>query len=111
MRIALVNLLGNAVKYGNSGGAIRLTIETNGGRLRVSVMNEGPGFPAGMRDQLFKKFSRLNAPELKKRKGTGVGLYTTWRIIESHGGKIGAESEPGRSATFYFDLPLIESSN
>jgi hypothetical protein len=106
MRIVMVNLLGNAVKYGNEGGAVRLTLERRDGWLRVSVMNEGPGFPADQRDKLFKKFSRLNAPELKKRKGTGVGLYTTWRIIEAHGGKIRAESEPGRSATFYFDLPV-----
>ena len=105
MRIVMVNLLGNTVKYGNEGGAVRLTLERRDSWLRVSVMNEGPGFPADQREKLFKKFSRLNAPELKKRKGTGVGLYTTWRIIEAHGGKIRAESEPGRSATFYFDLP------
>ena len=106
LRIVLVNLLGNAVKYGEpSGGEIRLRVERPEGALRVSVWNRGPGFPPEQRSRLFRKFSRLQTPELLKRKGTGVGLYTTWRIVQVHGGRTWAKSEPGKWAEFVFEIP------
>jgi signal transduction histidine kinase len=110
MRVAAVNLVGNAVKYGFDGGEILLRVAAEGDRLYFSVRNEGPGFPPGMRSKLFRKFSRLDTPELKKRKGTGVGLYTTWRIIELHGGRTQARSEEGRWAEFSIELPLQTAS-
>jgi signal transduction histidine kinase len=105
MRIACVNLLGNAVKYGRQGGKVRVTLVAQDDRLSASVWNEGPGFPPDQRSRLFKKFSRLRAPELSKRKGTGVGLYTCWRIVQLHGGRITAHSEPGNWAEFEIDIP------
>jgi hypothetical protein len=54
---------------------------------------------------LFKRFSRLKSPELMKEKGTGVGLYTTWRIIQLHHGRIIADSAPGEWASFTFRIP------
>lgn len=105
LKIVLVNLLSNAVKYGEDHGEIRVRVAAENDLLRVAVWNRGPGFPAGQKAKLFRKFSRLDTPELKKRKGTGVGLYTTWRIVELHGGRIAAESEPGRWAEFTFTIP------
>lgn len=110
LKIVLVNLLGNAVKYGEDHGEIRLRVAAENEMLRVAVWNRGPGFPAGQKAKLFRKFSRLDTPELKKRKGTGVGLYTTWRIIELHGGRITAEAEPGSWAEFTFIIPLTLSA-
>jgi len=104
--VVMVNLLGNAVKYGKREGRIRIRAHTVDGRLRVSVWNEGPGFPPEEKPRLFRKFSRLRTPELLKRKGTGVGLYSTWRIIQLHGGRIWADSEPGQWAEFSFEIPL-----
>ncbi len=104
MSIVFINLLGNAVKYGNEGGAIELSLET-GTTLRASVTNEGPGFQDHQRNLLFRKFSRIPAPEFASRKGSGVGLYTTWWIVNHHGGKIWADSEPGRWARFTFEIP------
>ncbi|HNR36480.1 MAG TPA: GAF domain-containing sensor histidine kinase [Candidatus Hydrogenedentes bacterium] len=106
MTVVMVNLLGNAVKYGKREGRIRIRAHTVDGRLRVSVWNEGPGFPPEEKPRLFRKFSRLRTPELLKRKGTGVGLYSTWRIIQLHGGRIWADSEPGQWAEFSFEIPL-----
>ena len=103
--IVMVNLLSNAVKYGNPGGGIEIGTSLADGLLQVAVRNEGPGFPAGQKSQLFRKFSRLDTPELKKRKGTGVGLYTSWRIVRLHGGHIHAESAPGQWAEFSFEIP------
>jgi signal transduction histidine kinase len=106
MTIVMVNLLGNAIKYGTREGKICIRAGTTDGRLSVSVWNEGPGFPQEEKPRLFRKFSRLQTPELLKRKGTGVGLYSTWRIIQLHGGRIWAESEPGQWAEFSFEIPL-----
>ena len=106
MRIVLVNLLGNAVKYGRDGGVIMVTVEPRPGVLRVAVFNEGPGFPAEERDRLFRKFSRLQDPALLERRGTGIGLYTAFHIVRQHGGTVDARSEHGKWAEFSVFLPL-----
>lgn len=106
VKIVLLNLLGNAAKYGRTGGAVQVFVAAEGDWLRVAVRNEGPGFPPAAKSKLFRKFSRLDEPELKKKPGTGIGLYTSWRIIQAHGGKLTADSEPGRWAEFVFRLPL-----
>lgn len=106
MKIVLVNLLSNAIKYGNAGGVVRITLEPSDGGAELTVWNEGPGFPESQRHRLFRRFSRLNTPELKKRQGTGVGLYSTWRIVQLHRGRITARSEQGAWAAFTVRLPL-----
>lgn len=103
--IVMVNLLGNAAKYGREGGEIRVSAAVAGGALRVAVRNEGPGFPESQRGRLFRRFSRLQTPELLKPKGTGVGLYTCWRIVNLHGGRIWADSRVGEWAEFSFTIP------
>ncbi len=105
LRIVLVNLLGNGVKYGAPGGLLRVTLERPPDQLVVRVWNQGPGFAAEDRPRLFRKFSRLQAPELLGRKGTGVGLYTAWRIVHLHGGRMDARSQPGQWAEFSLELP------
>ncbi len=105
LRIVMMNLLSNAVKYSFEGAAVRLEVALRDGQLYVSVWNEGPGFEPEMRTKLFRKFSRLKTPGLLRKKGTGLGLYTSWRIINMHNGTIQAESEPGKWARFYFSIP------
>jgi signal transduction histidine kinase len=110
LRIVTVNLLDNAVKYGNEGGDIRVKAEVtidgkNGERLNVSVWNAGPGFPAEQRNRLFRRFSRLDDPALKSRRGTGVGLYNSWRIVQLHKGRMYADSQHGQWAEFGYDIP------
>jgi signal transduction histidine kinase len=105
LRIALSNFLGNAAKYGTPGGQVRITAQRTDNELSVSVWNEGPGFPRDQRGKLFRKFTRLSTPELKKRRGTGLGLYNAWRIIELHSGRVAADSEQGAWAEFSFVIP------
>jgi signal transduction histidine kinase len=111
LRIVLVNLLDNAVKYGNEGGEIRLSAELTPARrgspakLKVAVRNEGPGFRQSEKNKLFRRFSRLDDPALKTRRGTGVGLYNAWRIVQLHNGRITAESKHGEWAEFCFEIP------
>lgn len=105
LKIVLVNLLGNAVKYGNPQGRIEVRLEQFHDRFTIAVWNEGPGFPAEERPRLFRKFSRLQVPELAARKGTGVGLYTAWRAVNLHGGRMNARSEYGQWAEFSLEIP------
>jgi len=105
MKTAILNLMSNAVKYSYDGGEIRIKISLDEKSLRVSVMNEGPGFTEEDKKLLFRKFSRLRTPILWKQKGTGLGLYNTWRIIQLHNGRIHANSESGRWAEFSFEIP------
>jgi signal transduction histidine kinase len=105
MKIVLVNLLSNASKYGNQGGLIRVEYGRDKTGFSFSVYNEGPGFPTEERPRLFRKFSRLQAPKLIAQKGTGVGLYTAWRIVRMHGGTIDATSAQGEWAEFSVTIP------
>ena len=110
LRIVTVNLLDNAVKYGNEGGDIRVKADVlhdrkDGERLRISVWNTGPGFDTAQQDKLFRRFSRLDDPAIKSRRGTGVGLYNSWRIVHLHGGRITADSQRGEWAEFSFEIP------
>ncbi|HOP63098.1 MAG TPA: GAF domain-containing sensor histidine kinase [Spirochaetota bacterium] len=113
IKIVMNNLMSNAVKYGNDNGVIDLAVNDDGESLHVSVKNTGPGFPEEAKSKLFRKFSRIETDELMKRKGTGVGLYTTWKIIQMHKGQIRADSKPGEWAEFSFIIPLkqIEAGN
>ena len=104
-RIAMVNLLSNGVKYGRRGGEIRVSWKQSGERFKVSVWNEGPGFPASDQHRLFRKFSRLDTPELRREKGTGIGLYSVWKIVRLHGGNASARSEEGNWAQFTISIP------
>ena len=105
LKIVLTNLIGNAVKYGNEGGAVRVTANLEPDSLTVSVWNEGPGFSEDGKKMLFRRFGRISDPELLKRKGTGLGLYTSWRVVNMHGGRIWARSEKGKWAEFSFAVP------
>ncbi|HRX48780.1 MAG TPA: ATP-binding protein, partial [Spirochaetota bacterium] len=106
MKIVMNNLMSNAVKYGNENGHIDITVSSDELHLNVAVRNTGPGFPEEAKSKLFRKFSRVETDELMKRKGTGVGLYTTWKIIQMHKGHIKAESKQNEWAEFSFYLPL-----
>jgi hypothetical protein len=106
LKIAVVNLLDNAVKYSRPSGHVRIGLApAEPGGLVLRVWNEGPGFAPEERRQLFRRFSRIPAPALMERPGTGLGLYTSWRIVRLHGGKMEADSSEGEWAEFSFILP------
>ena len=109
LRVVLINLIGNAIKYGRELGRIRVSLEREGGEGEISVWNEGPGFPPEKRADLFQRFVRQNTPELIRRKGTGLGLYTCWKIVQLHEGRIWADSELGAWARFAFSIPVLPS--
>jgi len=107
LKIVMTNFLSNAVKYSDNGALIKLNVSADDGRVKVSVWNEGPGFPESEKIRLFKRFSIIKTPELSERKGHGVGLYVTWKIILLHGGRIWADSKHGEWAEFNFEIPQL----
>ena len=107
LRIALVNFLTNAAKYGREGGSARLEVRREEQTITASVWNEGEGFTPEEGEQLFKKFSRLSNPNTRDKRGSGLGLFLCKQIIDLHGGRVWAESEPGRWARFSFSLLFL----
>jgi len=98
----LSNLLGNAIKFTPEGGTITVRAERRGDDLSIAVADTGPGIAA---DQLPHVFDRYWKAQSTSQPGSGLGLYIASGIVESHGGKIWAESSAG-GATFTFILPL-----
>ena len=104
IKVVLENLLGNAWKYSWETPAPRIEFGVTGrdGETVYYVRDNGAGFDMKDADELFSPFKRLHASG--KFPGTGIGLATVQRIVERHGGKVWAEGETGKGATFYFTL-------
>lgn len=106
LRQVLVNLVENAVKYSREGTIEVRLARGSDGTLRFSVRDEGPGIPPSQRERIFEKFYRLDPNMTQGVGGTGLGLYICRELIQSMGGEIWVDSEPGRGSTFQFELPV-----
>lgn len=101
----LRNLLGNAVKFTPRGGRVQIAAQPSNGKVAISVTDSGPGIPAESLTSIFEKFNQGSRQTRYMPQGTGLGLAIAKNIITAHGGKIWAESEPGKGSTFTFVLP------
>ena len=104
----LGNLIDNAIKYSNEGGAINVTADVKGDFVEVSVQDHGIGMPGNVVSNLFQKFYRSHRSR-ETVAGTGIGLYISKGIVESHGGTIAVQSEEGRGSTFIASLPIYST--
>ena len=104
IRIALANLLSNALKFtgGQTAPRIDFASETRDGEVVYYVRDNGAGFDMAYAEQVFRPFERLHSQD--DFPGTGIGLATVQRVIRRHGGRIWADAAIGRGATFYFTL-------
>ena len=100
-----VILLSNALKYSDAGGAIRLTLTPRGRGCQFSVYNTGQGIAPENLERIFDRFYREDLSHNGEIAGNGLGLAIARGIVDAHRGRIHAESEPGRSATFIVELP------
>lgn len=99
------NLIDNAIKYSNEGGAINVFARVNGDMVDISVQDFGIGMPGNVVSNLFQKFYRSHRSR-ETVAGTGIGLYISKAIIESHGGHISVSSEEGKGSIFTVSLPI-----
>jgi two-component system phosphate regulon sensor histidine kinase PhoR len=107
-RQVLTNLVDNAIKYSPYGGAIELGVEAGDGYARFTVRDEGLGIPVGEQKRIFEKFYRLDPDHRRGIGGSGLGLYISRELVRSMHGRIWVDSDPGKGATFTFELPLAE---
>ena len=94
------NLIENAMQYGE--GVVSVTARVHEAAVEFTVADQGPGIAPSHLGHIFTKFFRRPS---ERRAGTGLGLYITKGLVEAHGGRIWAESEPGRGSRFHFTLP------
>jgi len=99
------NLLSNAIKYSPAGGTVRVHIELDGDRVVLFVNDQGMGIDEEDREHVFEKFFRSSEASARIS-GTGLGLAVAREIVETHGGEIRVQSEPGSGSTFWIELPL-----
>jgi signal transduction histidine kinase/CheY-like chemotaxis protein len=110
LKAVLRNLVSNAIKFTNNGGAININTEVNSGNVTISVSDNGIGIEPESLTKLFDISKIHTTTGTAKEKGTGLGLLLCKEFVEKHGGKIWVESECGKGSIFYFNIPYnVES--
>jgi len=104
LKQVLLNLLGNAIKFTET-GSVRITAERQGAELRVSVRDTGIGVPVEDAERIFESFQQGKSGISGKYQGTGLGLAICRQLVEMHGGRIWVKSTAGQGSTFSFTIP------
>jgi signal transduction histidine kinase len=102
------NIIGNAIKY-SAGGKIFVSAKKREKSVLLSVRDSGKGIAKGQQKILFQPFTRVSSD--KKISGSGLGLYISRIIVESHQGKIWVENNKGKGCTFFVELPTVKDKN
>jgi signal transduction histidine kinase len=101
----LLNLVGNAIKFTDT-GEVAIRASASNGHYLVSVVDTGPGISEADQAKLFQEFQQADNSITRKKGGTGLGLAISKRIVEMHGGQIKLESQLGKGSTFSITLPI-----
>ncbi len=104
----IVNLVDNAIKYSSEGGLVVISAKPIESFVEVSIQDNGIGIPGALLSNIFDKFYRSHRSR-ENTVGTGLGLYITKAIVESHGGTISVRSDEGHGTTFAFTVPIYAS--
>ncbi len=100
------NLMENALKYAGSGKKIRAGARLLASEVQFTIQDFGPGISSEHLERIFERFYRVDKARSRESGGTGLGLAIVKHIVQAHGGRIWAESELGKGASFHFTLPL-----
>lgn len=112
LKEAADNYISNAIKYSPAGSRIRVTLHTiKPGTVRFGVRDSGPGLTDADKQRLFGKFQKLSARPTAGETSTGLGLSIVKSIIELHKGRVGCDSEHGKGATFWAELPVVSGAS
>ena len=110
LKQALLNLLGNAVKYTES-GYITLHVIPDGNVVHLTVEDSGIGIPEEHLEKIFQEFKQVDETAARKRIGTGLGLPITKHLIERHGGSVSVTSEINQGSSFTLTLPIAQPNS
>ncbi|MGC1377060.1 MAG: response regulator [Anaerolineales bacterium] len=109
LRQALNNLIGNAIKYTPSQGAISVSLQHDANRVTINVQDTGYGIAPADLPFIFDRFYRVRDNNQESIEGNGLGLAIVKSIAERHGGSVSVESKPGQGSCFSFSLPLART--
>jgi signal transduction histidine kinase len=107
----LSNLISNAIKYSPMADKVVITLTAKRNAIGVSVQDFGIGMAKKHLHKIFNRFYRVSGATDKTFPGLGIGLYISHEIVQRHGGKLWAESNPQLGSTFYLTLPLSQKEN
>lgn len=102
------NLIANAIKFSPSGGVIGVGLVQFNKNVIISVDDHGIGIPEEMRDHIFDMFTEARRPGTAGEQSFGLGLAISKQIVGAHGGRIWFDSKPGKGATFFVELPIMD---
>jgi two-component system sensor histidine kinase ChiS len=106
MERIILNLLSNAVKFTDKGGSIFINISDKKEYVEISIKDTGIGIPQDKLDFIFERFAQLDRSLSRRSEGSGIGLSLVKSLVELHGGRIFAYSEPGSGTEFIIQLPM-----
>ena len=106
VRMAVDNLVSNAVKYSPIGGSIGIRVAKKAQQVVVYIMDEGPGIPSDERERIFEPFFQGRVPTGRHVRGTGIGLSVVHECVEAHGGNVGVRVRPTGGSHFRMTLPV-----
>ncbi|MGQ0843966.1 MAG: ATP-binding protein [Sporichthyaceae bacterium] len=104
---AVVNLLGNAIKFSAPGGAVTVAVHTDSAEVHLSIADTGRGIPSSRLSRIFERFEQADLSDSRDKGGSGLGLAITRGIVELHGGRVDVASELGVGSTFTITLPAV----
>jgi len=104
LRQVLDNVVGNAIKYSNNEGEVKILLHSAGEQIILQVTDNGPGIPVQDQSRIFDKFYRGHNKD--KQEGSGLGLAIVKSIVDAHQGRIWVESTVGQGSTFFIVLPI-----
>ncbi len=103
----VANLLSNAFKYTDAGGAIEIGLNCHEDGPQITVKDDGAGIPEGAEDKVFGMFSQVDSSDTRTRGGAGLGLYICQQILHAHNASIGYTSKLGAGTTFTVNFPKL----